>query len=736
MKQYFSNKTTLCWLVLAATLIAAPFLLTHVACNAASPIQAGSDVAADELKPTQTDGMIARIVAMRLPREHISKHPLDETISARAFDLYLKSLDPAKYYFYQSDIDEFKKYEKEICKQLTSGKVDIGFEIYNRFLQRYDERTAMTEEILKTPLDFTANENYIIDKDLLAYPKTKEEAYDRCVKKVKFDILKLKADSRDILGRKNGEPETNSALNKAKEDPISRLERRYESLKKRVHQTDNNDVLELYLTAVTGAYDPHSSYWSQPSYKKFIEDMSLDLEGIGALLGSEDGITTIKKIIPGGPADKDGRLKMDDQIFGVGQGKEGGRDFTDIEDVVDMKLNEVVKKIRGKKGTTVRLQVLPDDGTGLKIVELVREKVELEDSQAQSVVFDAGTKVDGLPWRVGVIDLPSFYADMNDRARGKSTTTDVRAILEKFNEQNVDVVVFDLSKNGGGSLPEAVELTGLFIDLGTVVQLKRTDENRARPLIDPDPSISWTGPLVVITSKFSASASEIFAGAIKDYKRGIVVGDSRTHGKGSVQAVQELSQQRLFGGITNAPEYGALRLTISQYYLPAGTSPQVDGVAADIVIPSLVDHIKDICESDLDYHLPYDEVSPGNYPDFGYVTPEIIRNLQAHSERRIADNADFQRINKNIQTYIEMKDRPSIPLNEEAYNAERARLDTDKEEQDKFEQIINNDSKIKRDFYLEEVMNIAIDYVQQLKESGITLKKPTQPASRPGRIFL
>ena len=722
-------------MILVATLVATPFLLTHVACNAATNLQ-GSPAVADELKPTTTDGLIGRLVALRMPREHISKHPLDETISQRAFDLYLKSLDPLKYYFYQSDIDEFKKYETEICKQLTSGKVDIGFEMYNRFLQRFDERTAMAEEILKSPLDFTVHEDYVIDKDLVTYPKTKEEAFDRCQKKVKFDILKLKADNRDFLEKKNGDSEaTNSSRARAMEDPITRLERRCESTKKRVHLTNNDEVLELYLSAVTGAYDPHSSYMSQTSYLDFMDRMGLDLEGIGASLTSEDGITTIKQIISGGPADKDGRLKIDDKILGVAQGKDG-----ELEDVVDMKLNDVVQKIRGKRGTTVRLQILPDDGSGLKIIELVREKIELEDSQAQQVIFEAGTKNDGTPYRVGVIDLPSFYLDMKAAERGdrnpKRTVTDVRALLEKFNEQNVDVVVIDLSKNGGGSLPEAVELTGLFIELGPVVQLKRTDEPRARPLTDPDPSISWTGPLVVVTSKFSASASEIFAGAIKDYKRGIVVGDSRTHGKGSVQAVQPLSRQALLGGLNNPPEYGTLRLTIQQYYLPAGTSPQVNGVAADVVIPSLTDHIKDICESDLDYHLPYDEVPSSNYPDFGYVTPEIIKQLQAGSERRVADNTDFQRINKNIQTFIEMKDRPSIPLNEEAYNADRARFDADKEEQDKLEKIVNSSSKIKRDYYLDEVMNIAIDYVQALQEAGFTLKKPTSPASRSSRIFL
>ena len=734
MKQYLSQKTTWCWLILIATLVAVPFLLTHAACNAATNLQ-GSQSVPDELKPTDTDGLVGRLIALRLPREHISKHPLDETISKRAFDLYIKSLDPAKYYFYQSDIDEFKKYEAELCKQLTSGKVDIGFEIYNRFLLRFDERTTMAEELLKTGLDLTAFEEYVIDKDLLNYPKTKEEAIGRCRQKLKFELLRLKADNRDVLENKNGETETNSSKNKAMEDPIARLQRRYESTKKRVHLTNNDEVLEIYLSAITGAYDPHSSYMSQTSYKEFMDRMGLDLEGIGASLTSEDGITTIKQIISGGPADKDGRLKIDDKIMAVGQGKDG-----EMEDVVDMKLNDVVQKIRGKGGTTVRLQILPDDGSGLKIIELVREKIELEDSQAQQVIFEAGTKSDGTPYRVGVIDLPSFYLDMKAAERGernpKRTVTDVRALLEKFNEQKVDVVVVDLSKNGGGSLPEAVELTGLFIELGPVVQLKRTDEARARPLTDPDASISWTGPLVVVTSKFSASASEIFAGAIKDYKRGIVVGDSRTHGKGSVQAVQPLSQQRLFGGLNNPPEYGTLRLTIQQYYLPAGTSPQVNGVAADIVIPSLVDHFKDICESDLDYHLPYDEVAASNYPDFAYVTPELVRQLQAGSEHRIADNADFQRVRKNIQTYIEMKDRPSIPLNEEAYNADRARFDADKEEQEKLEKIVNSNSKIKRDYYLDEVMNITIDYVQALKEAGIAFKSPTPSRSSSNRIFL
>jgi len=737
MKRNFTKKNIWsCYLVLAM-LLAAAFLLSHAACNAATSKQEDVAASADVLQPTSPDGIIGRLIALRLPQLQISKHPLDETISKRAFGLYLKTLDLSKYYFYQSDIDEFiqKGYPEKISSDLKSGKVDIGFDIFNRYLQRFDERTAMTKEILQQKLDFTADEEFVVDKDLLNYPKTKDEAYDRCRQKVKFDILRLKAENRHVLDGKNGEPDTKSALAKAQEDPIVRLERRYESAKRRMHLTNNNEVLELYLSSIMGAYDPHSSYMSQETYDGFVQQMGLDLEGIGASLMSEDGITTIKEILSGGPAMKDGRLQIDDKIIGVGQGKDG-----EIENVVDWKLSDVVMKIRGKKGTTVRLQIIPDDGSGTKIVELVRDKVELEESQARAVVFEVGKKDDGMPYRVGVIDVPSFYLDMAAIERGdrnpKSMTTDVRTVLEKFNAENVDVVILDLSKNGGGALSEAVASTGLFVESAPVVQLKQMEETRVRPLYDTDPGVVWTGPLVVLTSKFSASASEIFAGAIKDYKRGLVVGDSRTHGKGSVQSMMPLAQQnRLFGSLTNPPEYGALKLTIQQYYLPGGTSPQINGVEADVVIPSLIDHIKDISESDLDYSLSYDEVKAIDHPDFGFVTPEIITQLRKNSEQRVAANEEFQRTQRKIQTYVEMKDRKTIPLNEEAYNADQAKLDTDKEEKDKIEKIVNNKSKITRDYYLDEVMNIAIDYTKLLKDAGLSFKPTAQP-KRTDRIFL
>ena len=737
MKRNFTKKNIWsCYLVLA-TLLASAFLLSHAACNAAASKQEEAAAAFSEMQPTSTDGIIGRLIALRLPQLQISKHPLDETISKRAYGLYLKSLDPMKYYFYQSDLDEFeqKEYPTKISSDLKSGKVNIGFDIFNRYLQRFDERTAMTRKILQQELDFTVDEEFVVDKDLWAYPKTEEEAYNRCRQKVKLDILKLKAENRNVLDGKNGEPDTKSALAKAQEDPLVRLERRYESAKRRIHLTNNNEVLEIYFSSIMGAYDPHSSYMSQESYDAFVQLMGLDLEGIGASLMSEDGVTTIKEILSGGPAEKDARLQIDDKIIGVGQGKDG-----EIVNVVDWKLNDVVMKIRGKKGTTVRLQIIPDDGSGTKIIELVRDKVELEESQARAVVFEVGKKDDGTSYRVGVIDLPSFYFDMTAAERGdrnpKSMTTDVRAVLEKFNAEGVDVVVLDLSKNGGGSLTEAVASTGLFVESAPVVQLKQLEETRVRPLYDTDPGIVWTGPLVVVTSKLSASASEIFAGAIKDYKRGIVVGDSRTHGKGSVQSMMPLAQQnRLFGSLTNPPQYGALKLTIQQYYLPGGTSPQIKGVEADIVIPSLIDYIKDLSESDLDYSLSYDEVKALEHPNFGFVTPEIVAQLKKDSEQRVAANEEFQRTQRKIQTYVEIKDRKTIPLNEESYNADQARLDTDREEKEKFEKIVNNKSKITRDFYLDEVMNIAVDYTKLLKEAGLSFK-PTAPPKRTDRIFL
>ena len=420
------------------------------------------------------------------------------------------------------------------------------------------------------------------------------------------------------------------------QEAIDKLARRYHSFAKRMHQIDGDELLEMYLNAFTTSFDPHTDYMSPDTQKNFDIAMSLKLEGIGASLQSEDGYTVVKKIIPGGAADKDNRIKPEDKIVGVGQGDDG-----EMVDVIDMKLQDVVKLIRGKQGTVVRLEVIPIGSTDRKIYKITREKIELKDSEAKGEVFDAGRKPDGTPYRIGVIDLPSFYRDMAGDRRGladfKSTTHDVRKILDDFNRKGVDAVILDLRRNGGGALNEAISLTGLFIGEGPVVQVKDAD-GRVQHLDDTDTGMAWSGPLVVLISKFSASASEILAGAIQDYNRGLIVGDYSTHGKGTVQSLMDLGQQ-LFR-LPNSPAMGALKITMQQFYRPNGDSTQKRGVLADIELPSLTTHL-DVGEADLDYPVAFDRVEPLSYKHFDYVNPAICDQLRQLSQQRVQASEGF-----------------------------------------------------------------------------------------------
>ncbi len=505
----------------------------------------------------------------------------------------------------RQDVDEFEAaYSENLAQAAKKGDVAPAFAIYNRFLTRVDERCALAQKMLEeTKFDFSVDEEFVRDKKALDYPSSDAEIVDRVRKRVKFEILSLEADDRDEE-KENAEKEANGetvaptapAVPGRDDDPISKLKRRYSTLQKRLRQTTNDDVLELYLTAIANAYDPHTTYMSPKSYENFMIQIGLNLEGIGATLQWDDGYTIVKRIVKGSPAEKQGELKIEDKIIGVGQGKDGP-----IEDVVDMKLTDVVDKIRGKGGTVVRLEVVSEDGKK-KLISIVREKVDLEDSAAQAAVFVAFQKADGsievvdeadaetkkpadavASMKIGVIDLPSFYLDMkakNSGDEGRSSGRDVEKYLQEFNRKNVDACVLDLRYNGGGSLPEAVSLTGLFIKTGSVVQVKPSElgPDRARSLNDPDPKVVWSKPLVVLTSRLSASASEIFAGAIRDYRRGLIVGDETTHGKGSVQSMNEIASV-LFGNfMKEAPNLGAMKVTIQGFYLPSGVSPQLQGV--------------------------------------------------------------------------------------------------------------------------------------------------------------
>lgn len=721
-------------------------ILVVVVSACCSACGAASSEVGEALAPTTRDKQIAINFTRLLETRHVSKMKIDETISERGFELFLKAVDPTKLYFNQSDVDLFaKQYAKTMGQQAKKGVVAPAFDMYKTYLERVDERCAIADKLLEeNNFDFTVDEELVRDKDQLAYPKTPEEVVDRMRKRVKFELLALEAEERDKQKEsdekkaREGDAATSESENAEQsavvsdrpEDPVSKLRRRYHTLQKRLRQTSNDDLLEIYLTAIANAFDPHSSYMSPKSYENFMIQIGLNLEGIGATLQWDDGYTIVKRIVKGSPAEKQGELKEEDKIVGVGQGEDGP-----IEDVVDMKLTDVVDKIRGKGGTVVRLQVVSPDGKK-KIISIVREKVDLEDSAAQSAIFDLRAKEDGdvefsetpkdqktekTGVRVGVIDLPSFYLDMKAKNSegGRSVSSDVRAILNEFNANDVDACIVDLRYNGGGSLPEAVALTGLFIKTGAVVQTKPSEfGDRPRSLNDPDPDIVWTKPLVVLTSRLSASASEIFAGAIRDYHRGLIVGDETTHGKGSVQSMMEISNA-IFGSLLfsnnskASASLGAVKLTIQGYYLPAGESPQLHGVHSDVVLPQFTSALEDIAESDLDYPLVFQNVSPAKYPIFNDVNEEIVKQVSERSSARVAASQEFQEEKEKIELYKNSKLRKATPLNREKYFAELDKLDS-KEETDKMEESVLGGEGIKRDYYLDETMRIAKDYSEIL----------------------
>jgi carboxyl-terminal processing protease len=629
-------------------------------------------------RPRAADRQVTTSVAALLLREHMSRRQIDDEISKRGLDLFLKTLDPMKMYFYRADIDEFQKSRTELDDQIKRGDISFAYAVHEM----------------------------ITDSDMATYPETAEEAKDRWRKRLKYDLLVLKSAKGDE------KLEGQAARDK--------LTKRYHSFAKRMHQTSADDLLELYLTSITSAFDPHTTYMSPSSLENFVIQMRLKLDGIGASLMLVDGNTVVNKLIPKGAADLDGRLKPEDRIVSVGQGEDG-----EMVDVVDMNLNEVVKLIRGDAGTVVRLGVLPLATNELTIYNITRAKIELADEAARGQVIEEGAKRDGGNYRIGYIDLPSFYMDMDGARAGvenfKSTTRDVEKILDDFNKSAVDVVVLDLRNNGGGSLTEAINCTGLFIDQGPVVQVK--DPDGVQHYDDTVRGMSWKGPLVVLTSKFSASASEIFAGAIQDYNRGLIVGDESTHGKGTVQSLLDLSE-RLFRVERNRPNLGALKLTMQQFYRPNGDSTQKRGVLSDVVLPSLTNYM-DLGEAELDYALDFDRVPASRYTKYSMLSPDVLRKLREQTLARQRSSEDFNRLMRNIESYREQKSKKTISLNEAKFLARRAEFDSDEEDKKLMEEQMNKDNSVvfKRNFYSSEALAIVVDYLNLLDPNKLAQAK-------------
>ncbi len=479
------------------------------------------------------------------------------------------------------------------------------------------------------------------------------------------------------------------------------------------------EILEFYLTALTTCFDPHSTYMAPESAEDFDIQMRLSLFGIGASLKSEDGYTVVNEVMPLGPAGIDGRLKAKDKIIGVGQGT------GEIEKVFEIRLSDVVRKIRGEVGTKVRLEVLTDLKRETVIYELTRDKVLLTESEAKGEIIETKDRL-GRPGRVGVISLPSFYRDFSAaEGQAKSAAVDVEKILNDFNEAgNVDAVVMDLRGNGGGALVEAQEISGHFIDQGPVVQVKETN-GKIRELDDEIPGALYTGPLIVICNRMSASASEIFAGVIKDYHRGIVIGDTTTHGKGTVQNLMPVSARQPFRVLGGGTDRGRLKLTIQQFYRVNGDSTQNRGVRSDVVLPSILDHL-DEGEAGLDNALPFDQIRNARYSAGKQVPSELVATLQKNSEVRMTANEDFKKVEQGIQRFIERKNRKEISLQESVLRAERdtdkAITDEEKKQTGEVEEKKKDEEIFPKNFYNDELLNVSLDYVAGLK-GQLTVKK-------------
>jgi carboxyl-terminal processing protease len=663
-------------------------------------------------KPGPNDRQITLAVRSYLEREHFLRRPIDDEIAKRWFSIFLEGLDPWKLHFLQSDIDGFLKKRDSLDDLVKRGDVSFAYEVFNTFLKRVDERLPLVERLIGSPQDYTQPETIVTDRDASTWAKSEAEIEDNWRKRIKYDLLVQKMEKA------------------TPEEAKDKLLRRYRSLAKRMHQMTADELLETYLTALTSSLDPHTSFMSPGTQENFAIAMRLQLDGIGAQLKGEDGYTTIMELTPGGAADRDGRLKKKDRVVGVGQGADG-----EIVDVVDMNLNEVVKLIRGKRGTIVRLKVIPVGETVPKIYDITRAKIELKDAEARGEVIEEGKKADGSPWRIGVINLPSFYMDMDGARQGqadyKSSTRDCKRLLDEFKQKGVDCVVLDLRNNGGGSLPESISLTGLFIDTGPVVQVKDADK-RVQQFDDVDPGVSWDGPVVVLTNKFSASASEIVAGAIQDYRRGLVIGDKSTHGKGTVQSLLDLGRQ-LFQRLPNAPSLGAIKITMQQFYRPLGASTQLEGVKSDVELPSITTHLP-VGESDLDHAIAFDKVPAAAFQASGRVNDDMLRTLQDRSATRVAANEEFRKVQAEITQYQKRKIEKTISLVESEFERQWNEGKAAEDEEKKLEEMeAQRRPVVKRDFYFKEAMNVTADYLASLAggAAGGLARSNKRPAVEP-----
>jgi carboxyl-terminal processing protease len=592
-------------------------------------------------QPKAIYGKEAQIIIAILNNNHYSKIKFNDSLSSAILDQYVKSLDGSKSFFLKDDIQSFEKYRTTLDDLTQLANVDPAYEMYKVFHKRFEERIKyVLTKLVNEQFDYTIDEEYETNREKEPWAASEQELNDIWRKNLKNQALSLK-----LSGKK---PEEISKV----------LVERYERMNKAMRQFNSEDVFNIYMNTITEAYDPHTSYFSPKAAEKFKEQMTLSLEGIGARLQTDNDYTKIAEIIPGGPAEKSSILKVNDRIIGVAQGVSG-----EMVDVIGWRIDDVVKLIKGPKGTTVRLSYLPGE-TGLtgasKEITLVREKIKLEDQKAKKEIipYKQGAK----DLKMGVITIPSFYMDWEAYQKGDpdytSTSGDVKKLIKELQTEKVDGLIIDLRNNGGGSLAEAIDLTGLFIKNGPVVQVKNS-ANRIEVAKDEDPSVLFTGPLVVMTNRFSASASEIFAGAIQDYNRGVVVGES-TYGKGTVQTVVDLKR---FIQPTANEEVGELKITFQKFYRVTGSSTQHKGVTPDVKFPSPFD-AEEYGESANPSALPWDEIRSTLYEKTPIVNKQTVATLNKSYQDRVKNDVQLNKFIRDTDEVRKNMKETRVSLNE------------------------------------------------------------------------
>jgi carboxyl-terminal processing protease len=614
-------------------------------------------------------------------------------------------------YLLQTDIDEFAKYKNTLDDELRQEKnnLNTAYFIYNRYLQRVFERLERNKKLLQEKYDFTLDEYLETDRKKVPYPKNQEEADKEWRKLLKNSFLEGK-----LAGEKH-------------EETLKKLQKRYENFAKNIAKTSVEDVFQSYMNALAMAYDPHTNYFSPVAASNFNMSMNRSLEGIGAVLGTENDYIIVREVRPGGPAFKSKKIFKNDRIIAVAQGEDG-----EMVDIVGWRVDDAIQLIRGKKGTVVRLKILPaSEGATAKPIEvkMVREKITFEDQSVSKQIIEF--ERDKKQYRIGVISVPAFYINFDEYKEGKpdykSTTNDVKKILEQLKTENIDGVIVDLRYNGGGSLKEAIDLTSLFIKGGAVVQVKDAN-GRISVGETEDFSQIYTGPLLVMTNRFSASASEIFSGAIQDYKRGILVGES-TYGKGTVQNVLDLSRYMI--AENNNGNIGQLNLTVSKYYRASGSSVQNKGVIPDILLPTPFDE-NEFSEASYKSSLPWDEINPArNFKPTNEISDKDLKKLKDNFQKRLKTDDDLKKLVQNAEKMRAKRKQTLVSLNEAKRKAEKEAEKNepkieDLSQEDNDEEKENNNPepnkkkaveqfKNLKDLYLKNATQILVDLIQLSK---------------------